>query len=160
MDNHSQQENTTSSVPLFTPLECIAWLTVFGIESVAIVTLNALTIIIYLKERSLRKRSMFLVINLAVADMSVGASVIIEFWFWGLRCYIWTANTLSSYFLVVSAVQVFLPLASMTNLVAIYLECTHATFRPLKHRLVKRKVFGAAAGAVWITNALPTVIYI
>lgn len=37
---------------------------------------------------------------------------------------------------------------------------THATFRPLKHRLIKKKVFGAAAGAVWITNALPTVIYI
>ena len=37
-------------------------------ESVAIVTLNILTIIIF----SLRKRSMYLVINLAVADMLVG----------------------------------------------------------------------------------------
>ena len=49
----------------------------FGIEAVAIVTLNALTIIVYLKERSLRKRSMYLVINQAFADMFTGASILI-----------------------------------------------------------------------------------
>ena len=48
MANHSQQQNTTLSLALFTPSECIAWLTVFGIEAVAMVTLNALEIIIYL----------------------------------------------------------------------------------------------------------------
>ena len=60
MSNHSQQQNTTLSSALFThgPSECIAWLTVFGIEAVATVTLNALVIIIYLRQRSLRKRSM------------------------------------------------------------------------------------------------------
>ena len=69
MANHSRQPNTT--LALFSPSECIAWLTVFGIEAVAMVTLNALEIIIYLKERSLRKRDMYLVINQAVADMFV-----------------------------------------------------------------------------------------
>ena len=38
-------------------------------ESVAIGTLNAITIIVYLKEYGLRKRSMYLVINLACVDM-------------------------------------------------------------------------------------------
>ena len=47
-----------------------------GFISVAIVMLNALTIIVCLKERSLRKRSMYLVINQAVADMFVGGSLI------------------------------------------------------------------------------------
>ena len=51
-----------------------------------------------------------------------------------------------------------LPLASMTNLAAIYLERTHATFRPFKHRLVKNKIFGVAVAAVWITTALPAVM--
>ena len=70
MAYHSQQQNTTSSFVMLSVSECIAWLTVFGMEAVVIVTLNVLTIIVYLKERSLRKRSMYLVINQAVADFS------------------------------------------------------------------------------------------
>ena len=50
----------------------------FGMESVAIVTLNALTIIVYLKEYGLRKRSMYLVINLAFVDMFVAGCAITE----------------------------------------------------------------------------------
>ena len=42
------------------------------------------------------------------------------------------------------------PLASLINLGAISLERTHATFRPFKHRLIKKKIFGAAAAIVWI----------
>ncbi|XP_044171719.1 adenosine receptor A3-like [Acropora millepora] len=160
MPNHSQQENTTSFYVLFSAPECISWLTVFGIQAFAIVFLNALVIIIFLKERSLRKRSMYLVINLAVADMSVGGSVVIDCWILGLRCGIWTTNTLSSHFLVILTVQVFLPLASMINLAAISLERTHATFWPIKHRLVKKKVFGVAVAAVWITTGLSTVSYV
>ena len=133
---------------------------VFGIQAFAIVMLNVLVIIICLKKRSLLTRSMFRLIHLAVADMSVGASVIIECWFLGLRCYKWKANTLSSHLLVILTVQDFLPLASMTNLATISLERTNVTFRPLKYRLVKRKVFGVAVGAAWITTAFPTVIYI
>ena len=78
MANHSRQPNTT--LALFSPFECMSRLTVFGIEAVAMVTLNALEIIIYLKERSLRKRDMYLVINQAVADMFVGGYVIFECW--------------------------------------------------------------------------------
>ena len=158
--NHSQQESTTSSFVLFSTPECNTWLTVFGIQAFAIVVLNALVIIIFLRERSLRKGSMFLVTNLAVADMSVGGSVIIECWFLGFRCDIWTTNTLSSHLLVILTVQVFLPLASMINLAAISLERTHATFCPIKHRRVKKKVFGVAVAAVWITTGLSTVSYV
>ena len=86
MANHSEQENITVSFPFFSSSECIAWLSMFGMEAVAIVTLNALTIIVYLKERSLRKRSMCLVINQAVADMLVAGCVIIQFSDLGSDC--------------------------------------------------------------------------
>ena len=68
MANHSEQQNETLS-------ECIALVTVYGIKAVAIVVLNALTIIVCLKERSLRKRSVYLMVNQAVADMFVEASL-------------------------------------------------------------------------------------
>ena len=74
MANHSQHQINTSSYTPFSASRCIALVTVYGIEAVAIVMLNALTIIVYVKERSLRKRSLYLVINQAVADMFVGAN--------------------------------------------------------------------------------------
>ncbi|XP_067042074.1 substance-K receptor-like [Acropora muricata] len=156
MANQSQQQSTTLSLPLFSTSECIAWLTVFGMGAVAILTLNALTIIVYLKERSLRKRSMYLVINQAVADMLVGSCGIIEYSFLGSNCKFWT-SIISSNPPPLIATMVwsrFSLLASVTNLAAISLERMHATLRPLKHRLIKRKMFGAAVAAVWITSVL------
>ena len=158
MANHSQQQNTTLSLALFTPSECIAWLTVLGIEAVAMVMLNALEIIIYLRERSLRKRSMYLVINQAVADMFVGGFVINLCRSLGNLCDFWAINYNFSIALSVLmiAFNFFFPLASLLNLTAISLDRTHATFRPLKHRLVKKKIFGLVIVAVWITAGLFT----
>ena len=131
--------------------ECITLLTGYGIEAVAIVMLNALTIIVYLKERSLRKRSMYLVINQAVADMFVGARCIFQYLIWGKICDLWAFNLPRHPFdFLIFVLITISPLASLINLGAISLERMHATFRPFKHRLVKKKIFGAAAAVVWI----------
>ena len=64
MVKFSNQQNGTqneTTLQLFSSSECIAWLTVVMTESVAIVTLNILTIIVFIKNRSLRKRSVYLV---------------------------------------------------------------------------------------------------
>ena len=58
--------------------ECIPWMTVGLAESVAIVTLNLCTIIVFISNRNLRKRSTYLVINLAVIDMFVGGVVVYD----------------------------------------------------------------------------------
>ena len=49
-------------------------------------------------------------------------------------------------------------LASVTNLAAISLERTHATFRPFVHRFVKKKIFVAAVVANWIIARLTSTI--
>ena len=163
MANHSQQQIETSSNSTRTcSSECIALLTVFGIEAVAIVTLNALTIIVYLKERSLRKRSMYLVINLAFADMFTGVSIFIHFPIWAYEFELWTINPpLSGELILRIWVLVSVsPLASLINLGAISLERTHATFRPFKHRLVKKKIFAAVAAIVWITAVVASTAFV
>ncbi|XP_067051251.1 substance-K receptor-like [Acropora muricata] len=160
MANHSQQEYTPSSLPLYSASECIAWLTVFGMEAVAMVTLNALTIIVYLKERSLRKRSMYLVINQAVADMLVAGCVIIGCSRLGSKCKFWTSINSSNLpsVIVINVWSFLFPIASVTNLAAISLERIHATFRPFKHRLIKKNMFGAAVAADWIIAGLCSAI--
>ena len=117
-------------------------------------TLNALTIIVYVRERCLRKRGMYLVINQAVADMFVGVSMLIECWYWGMYCDLWTTSPFSILFFVLEFLRIVFPTASIINLAAISLERTHATFRPFKHRLMKKKIFGAAVAIVWITAGL------
>ena len=162
MANHSQQQNITSSFPLFSSSECTAWLAVFGMEVVAVVTLNVLTILIYLKERSLQKCSMYLVINQAVTDMLVAGCVISECSLLGSNCKFWTSNDFSNLpSVIVTRVWFhFIPVASLTNLAVISLERMHATFRPFKHRLIKKNMFGAAVATVWIITGLGSEIHI
>ena len=58
---------------LFSSAECITWLSVKMVESVAIVIINVVTIFIFIKNRGFRLRNViYLVINLAIADMLVG----------------------------------------------------------------------------------------
>ena len=114
---------------------CLAWRLFF------IVTLNALTIIIYLRERSLRKRSMYLMIKQAVADLFVGPNVFIACCFLGSICDLWTINLPRSTPPFIVALRTVSPIASLINLGTISLERTHATFRPFKHRLIKKKIF-------------------
>ena len=114
MANNSQQQNTTLSLTLLAPSECIAWLSVFGIEVAAMVALNALEIIIFIKEPSLRKRDMYLVINPVVADVSVGGFVIIRCWLLGSRCDFWGIKSFSiPFFVLTSAFYFFFPIASL-----------------------------------------------
>ena len=156
MVNSSNQQNGTQNETSFRWLsqsEYIAWLTLVMTESVAIVTINILTVIVFIKNRSLRKRSMYLVINLAVADMFVGGcSYISYFVSLGEACAFWNTQRLP---LLVEIYILYLFLsASLTNLAAISLERAHATFRPFRHRIIKKWVFGFIITNIWVTSGL------
>ena len=165
MVNSSNQQNGTLDETSFLEIsssESIAWLTVFMTESVAIVTINILTIIVFIKTRCLRKRSMYLVINLAVADMFVGGFVgVLRFFSTGLLCNFWQYDLshFELWLIVIDAVSDTFTLTSITSLAAISLERLHATFRPLKHRLIKKWVFGGAVALIWVTAGLYSIAY-
>ena len=82
--------------------------------------------------------------------------MIIECSFLGSNCEFWTwinSSNLPSEIVITVWFRFFL-LASVTNLAAISLERMHSTLRPLKHRLIKSKMFAA----VWITTGLCSAI--
>ena len=88
-------------------------------------------------------------INQAVADMSVGGFVIIRCWFLKSRCLFWEIKSFSiPFFVLIIASYFFFPIGSLLNLTAISLDRMHATSRPFKHRLVKKKIFGVIIVAV------------
>ena len=139
--------------------ECIIWFTVFTAESVAIVTVNLLAIILFIKNRNLRTRSMYLVISLTVADMLVGvlSGGYVPFYFLQ-RCRLIKLNLSWEVGFSLSGFSLFFPFVSLTNIAVISVERFHATFRPFRHRLIKRWVYVVAITAVWVFPLIVLVI--
>ena len=142
--------------------ECVTWLTVGLTECVAIVTLNIITIIVLVKNRNLRKRSTYLVLNLAVADMLVGGFATHALFYWvGARyCNVWKYNSIDPWadYVLVTLVHLF-PVSSVTNIAAISVERLHATLRPFRHRLIKKWVYALIIAVVWVTAGLLSIAF-
>ena len=135
--------------------ECFTWLSLLITESIIIVTFNVVTIIIFTRNRSLRTRGMYLVINLAVADIMSGAfSESMVFVYLGGQCDFWKYNLTGNWRKLSVAIELLFPVSSVTAIVAISLQQLHAIFRPFQHRVIKKRVYGVAIAIVWIVAAL------
>ena len=145
--------------------ECSTWYAVFFTINVAVVAVNLLSIVLFIKNSTLRTRSMYLVINLTVADMFVGGTatfaIALLFLLYGCevgnlffifiveREYKWPPILL-----VLAMTEVWLSLTSLTGIAVISLDRMHATFRPFRHRNIKTWVYGVAIAGVWILTAM------
>ena len=140
--------------------ECIIWFTVFTAEFVAIVTVNLLAILLFIKNRNLRTRSMYLVISLTVADMLVGvlSGGYLQYGFLK-ECSLIKLNLSRKVIIPLTIFFDVFPFVSLTNIAVISLERFHATFRPFRHRLIKRWVYVVAITAVWVFPLIVSVIW-
>ena len=140
---------------LFSSSECITWFAVFLTVFVAIVTVNLLSIILFIKNRSLRTRAMYLVINLTIADMFVGGFshfALLEFL--AYSCDIVKMNLSQELEAIIGFLYTWFPLTSLTNIAVISLDRMHATIRPFGHRLIKKWVYGVTIAGVWVLAAM------
>ena len=140
--------------PLYSASECIPWLVVLIIECLAIVILNTITVVVFVKKkRQLQRRSTYLIIHLAIVDLLVGAvsgPLQIEIRMSQL-CPLWNyrQKTVWSNRLSFAFVHLF-SFTSLTNLIAISLERLHATFFPFRHRFVRKWVYRAIIIIIWL----------
>ena len=134
--------------------ECITWLTAVLIVSVAIVTVNLLSIILFIKNSDLRTRGMYLVINLTVADTLVGVISSLHLpGFPSKECK--NAKSLNvrsnrEGYIITWFLFTWFPLTSLTNITVISLDRMHATFCPFRHRVIKKWVYGVTICVVWV----------
>ena len=134
--------------------QCIPWLVVLIIECLAIVILNIITIVVFVKKkRQLQRRSTYLIIHLAMVDLLVGAAsgplqIKIRM---SRLCPLWNnrRKTIWSYYLSYAFVHLF-SFTSLTNLIAISLERLHATFFPFRHRVMREWVYRAIIIVIWL----------
>ena len=140
--------------PLYSASKYIPWLVVLIIECLAIVILNIITIVVFVKKkRQLQRRSTYLIIHLAIVDLLVGAvsgPLQIEIGMSQL-CPLWNyrRKTVWSHRLSFAFVHLF-SFTSLTNFIAISLERLHATFCPLRHRFVRKWVYRAIIIVIWL----------
>ena len=140
------------------PLQCIPWLVVLGTECLTIVILNAIIVIAFVKQRQPQRRSKYLIIHQTMVDLLVGlvhGPLMIEWC--GSICDLWEYHRSFITWLLmletVLGVQVYQ--VSFLNLAVISLERVHATFRPFKHRFIKKWVYGVIITVIWL---VPTVM--
>ena len=124
---------TTETDEEFSHQQNPTWLVVFNTECIVIVIINAFTIFAFARKRHLRKRTTYLIINLTVADLLVGA----------------VTEPIDLYYpeydpgfswqdFVVSILYNMFPVSSLINLSLIALERLHATLCPFRHCLIEK----------------------
>ena len=136
--------------------EAIVWTVLFITEAVAIIAGNLFSIVKFTETGQLHKRSSYLLINLAAADILVGACAI-PMWVYliGGQDELWSANSglaLEAY----KAIDVISGLGSILSLTLVSLERLWATLWPLRHRVLKTRTYILGIAFVWLIACVTT----
>ena len=123
------------------------------LESLIIIAGNIFTIFVFWKHRKKLKRTSFLLINLAVADLFVGITEPIALGALNIPDHFKERNLDSAHDKNISAVfQVTFSFASLFFLVLISLECAYALIWPLRHRAASTKGYIYGATFAWVAG--------
>lgn len=136
--------------------EAIVWTVLFLTEALAIVVGNLFSIVQFAETGQLYRRSSYLLINLAAADILVGASAIPMFvCLVGGQGLLWSVNIglMNEAF---TAIDVLCGLGSILSLTLVSLERLSATLWPLRHRLLKTHVYVVGITFVWFLACVTT----
>lgn len=149
----SSLANRTQEV-IFSRRANIAWSTIFGFLAVIIVAGNALTIAAFTARRLVRRRAVFFLISLAMADMMVGAVAI------PLYIYLSIQKTLTKRAVhhIYEAVDILSGLASVFTLALISVERLFAIGWPLFHRTLRKRAYFYFVGLAWISALIISII--
>ena len=126
------------------------WFPVFIAEFLLILIINVITVIAFARTRRLRKRNTYLIINLTVADLLVGAVA------GPLHVYHKSKENhdFSWPGFITWAVKLTFIIASLMNLSLISLDRLHATLYPFRHCLIRRWSYFRIIMGSWFINLL------
>ena len=134
--------------------EGIALCSTFILSSVLIIAGNLLTLVLFTVTKPLRRKSLFLVINMAFADLLLGTfSVPFYIYFAGDAYQLWTAKY-GFYLMVFKCIDVLFSFGSFLSAAFISCERLYAVYCPFKHRLLSTKTYRIAIFILWTCAAL------
>ena len=141
--------------------EGIALCSTFILSSVLIIAGNLLTLVLFTVTKPLRRKSLFLVINMAFADLLLGTfSVPFYIYFAGDAYQLWTAKY-GFYLMVFKCIDAIFSFGSFLSAAFISCERLYAVYCPFKHRLLSTKTYRIAIFILWTFAALlSTILYL
>ena len=164
--NESTGTSASNKSSTYTPysvpsrVEGITLSNVFLLEAVLIVAGNFLTICLFAKEKKVRKKSLFLVVNMAFADLMSGVV--------SLPLYVYTSIG-PSYRLCKTSYKalqigwdvtdITFSQASLISAVFIALEHFYAIYWPLKHRTLSTKAYYITIVITWTLALLISAVF-
>ena len=153
--NTSSENATGSSRIVPFKAEGIALCTAFILEFVFIVVGDLLTIVLYAVNRRLRKRSFYLVINMAFADLMLETvSLPIYIYYVGNSFQLWKGAWSMSLSLIDTIVAIVSSQASFISAAFISGERFYAIYWPFKHRTLSMRAYRIVISTVWALTLL------
>ena len=157
----SLENATDSSMIVTSKAEGIAWCIAFIMASLFIVVGNSVTIVLFAVNRTLRKKSLFLVINMAFADLMLGA-LTLPFYIYqlGVVYQLWKESVnipLEYFFVIVDTVFIE---ATLNSAALISGERVYAIYWPFKHRTLSMRAYRIAICTVWALALIVSVAWI
>ena len=124
---------------------------VFITEFIVIVIINGFTLVAFARTHHLRKRTTYLIINLTVADLLVGAVTgTLEIFGQDFD----RGNGFSWKEFIILTLRLIFPLASKANLSLISLERLHATLFSFRHCLIEKWLYFKVIFGSWMITLL------
>ena len=162
-------ENVSASTRSFpSKSEGIALCSAFILSSVLITAGNLLTLVLFAATKALRRKSLFLVMNMAFADLMLGAFTL-PFYIYlvGDGYQLWTAKYDSEHMaykiFYASFDNIFL-LGSCISAASISCERFYAVFWPFKHRSLSTRTYRITIFSIWtfavLLSTLITLLYV
>ena len=148
--NNTSSSYTPYSVP--SRVEGITVSVFFLLEAVLIIAGNFLTISLFAKEKKLRKKSLLLVVNMAFADLILGAVCLplYVYLYIGPMYRLWKSDTSYKTLRIGWAVvDTTFAQVSLISAVCVACERFYAIFRPLKHRTLSLKAYFIVIVIIW-----------
>lgn len=147
--------NATLFLTSFSQTDGVIWCTALVLVSLFVVIGNVLSLGIFALNKKLRKKSFLLVINMAFADLMLGALALpLYIYHVGKDFKLWTADGDDSLEMLYRVVDTVCAQASIITATFIAVERFFATGWPLKHRLLaRRRTYYFSIAVVWFSSA-------
>ena len=144
--------NRTKTSNHFYLFDGAPWMVVYICEAVFIIVGNSLTIYIFWGIRKQLKRTSYLLINLAFADLLVG--ITLSLWISNGIAAMMEVRLSYTVFRVTLIIDVLGLVTSVLSLVVISLERMLAIVRPFRHRMLRMWHYQVAIASTWILSSL------
>ncbi len=158
--NTSAKNATDSSMIIPSKAEGIALCSAFILASVFISIGNLLTIVLFAVNKTLRKKSLFLVINMAFADLMLGAVTLpIYIYDVGASYQLWTGGWTIFLSIFYMSVDTVFSQASLISAAFISGERFYAIYWPFKHNTLSMRAYRIVIFVVWTLALLIAAVW-